>query len=83
MTDQKNSRSRRAKSKTAVALRIIDVCGQAYPENPVAALDATTFAMFAMVAALKGEETAEALREHLVRFIEQRILLESASGSIQ
>jgi hypothetical protein len=80
MTEPTKVRSERGKRTTAIATQIIHLCGEAYPKNPAAACDAVTTAMLAMVVALKGEEAADALRQHLSRFIEQRVRLESGRG---
>jgi hypothetical protein len=66
-----------------VADRIIRLCAEQYPTNPGAALDAITLAMLGTLGAVMGEETADDLRDHLARFIQQRIILDSASGPIQ
>lgn len=80
---KKRKASSTRKSTTQTADRIIRLCAKEYPTEPGHAIDAIALAMLGTLGAVMGQEAADDLRNHLVRFIEQRIILDSASGPIQ
>ena len=83
MKKTRKASSRRMRNTTLMADRIIRLCAKEYPSSPGHALDAIAIAMIGTLGAVMGQDAADDLREHLVRFIKQRVILDSASGPIQ